>query len=146
MDYTLADLAHITGAKRRSLQLWADARAIVAELPTDHAGTGVHRRFSRDEAIIACILSAFASHQISIGGLVQIAKSVRTYLNVSGTRKLVIEPAIAGDDKWMLVYESWNGGSKVHASPEHPDLKNVRKPGGFAVIICLSIYLSKIGR
>lgn len=144
MDYTLADLGRITGAKRRSLQLWADARAIIAELPTDHAGTGVHRRFSRDEAIIACILSAFAAQQISIGGLVEIAKSVRSFLSVSATRKMIIEPAIAGDDRWMLVYESWSGGSKVHASPEQPDLKNIRKPGGFAVIICLSNYLGRI--
>ena len=42
--YTLADLERVTGAKRRSLQLWADAEVIQAD-PRRRAGTGTHGGF-----------------------------------------------------------------------------------------------------
>ena len=77
MDYTLADLARVTGAKRRSLQLWADAGVIKAKKGTNRAGTGTHRLFSRDEAIVACITHAFALHQMSIGELLTISHAFR---------------------------------------------------------------------
>lgn len=76
-SYSLADLVEIVGAKRRSIQLWADAGAIQAESGSERAGRGVHRRFSRDEAIIACIVYAFASRTMAIGELRSIGDVVR---------------------------------------------------------------------
>jgi hypothetical protein len=79
--YTLADLTRITGARRRSVQLWAEAGVIRAAPATERAGTGTHRRFSRDEAIIACIVSAFARRQMPIGQLLQISSLIRSGLD-----------------------------------------------------------------
>ncbi|MER9174610.1 MerR family transcriptional regulator [Mesorhizobium sp. M0955] len=78
MEYTLSDLARITGAKRRALQLWAEAGV----LHTDdvHGGRGAHRKYSRDEAIVACVMTYLANMQISIGMLVKVAGVFRSEL------------------------------------------------------------------
>jgi hypothetical protein len=75
--FTLADLVKVTGAKRRSLQLWADAGVIKAVKGTHRAGTGTHRLFDPHEAIVACIVHAFALHQIAIGELLTISAGIR---------------------------------------------------------------------
>jgi hypothetical protein len=144
LDFALADLARVTGAKRRSLQLWADAGVIMAESQTDRAGTGTHRRFSREEAIIACVIRAFASHQIAIGELLDISKRARSFL-ASGIGKRIVDDAIEGDGRWGLIYESWKGGSEVHYFKGQPEFKHLNRPDGFAALIFLRGYLSKIG-
>jgi hypothetical protein len=80
LDYSLADVVNITGGKRRSVQLWADAGAIRALPRTDRRGTGTHRRFSRDEVIIACCLNSLARRQVGIGELARIGKALRKLL------------------------------------------------------------------
>jgi hypothetical protein len=119
----------------------------MADSSTDRAGTGTHRRFSRDEAIIACILHGFALHQIAIGELIVISDAVRGWLNMSGIRRLFIDPAIGGDSSPCLIFESWRGGRPAVTAfkGEQPEFKYLRKPEGFAAIICLQTYLSKIG-
>jgi hypothetical protein len=100
--YNLSDLARITGAKRRSIQLWADAGAIRADKRTERAGSGVHRTFGRDEAIIACILSEFAKDAVAIGGLVKIGEGLRSYLSkriVHNVTREAIEKAITDEQK-----------------------------------------------
>jgi len=173
-SYTLADLARVTGAKRRSLQLWADADLIVAEKGTNRAGTGTHRLFSRQEAIIACITHAFALHQIAIGELLRIAAALRVWIQFdfmfTGDKpKDIIEEAIKGEGSAVLVYESWRGRSKgprLSARTSQPiaagdeagvqhaisifrrdrELKflHLRKQEGFSSVIYLRNYLSKI--
>ncbi len=76
-EYSLADLTRLTGAKRRSVQLWAEAGVILADPGTDRAGTGTHRKFSRQEAVIALVINPLAKLHISIGDLLKVADSVR---------------------------------------------------------------------
>jgi hypothetical protein len=76
-EYTLSELSKATGAKPRSIQLWADAGIIKAAAATERAGSGTHRRFNRQEAVIACILAPFAEQKVAIGGLSQIARGLR---------------------------------------------------------------------
>jgi hypothetical protein len=174
VDYTLADLARVTGAKRRSLQLWADAKIIAANRGTDRAGTGTHRRFSRKEAIIACIIHAFALHQIAIGELQHIARVVRFFIQIgegrrerdpddtvwvdivypTGGRKdasfrKILESAIKGEGDGTLVYESWRDekydeGVVNIFHTKKVEFQNLDKPHGFAAAILLRNYLSKI--
>jgi hypothetical protein len=122
-SYTLADLERVTGAKRRSLQLWADAGVIKAVRGTHRAGTGTHRLFPFHEAVVACIVHAFALHQIAIGELLTISARIREALHPGShkggattadddltdkeKRAAVIQAAIDGDTSWLLVYESW---------------------------------------
>jgi hypothetical protein len=161
VDYALADLAQVTGAKRRSLQLWADAGVIRAEKSTDRGGSGTHRRFSRDEAIIACIVHGFALHQIAIGELLIISGKVRGAL--TDQRKKPILAAMRGDESWMLVYSSWmddisdgNEPGPMMATLSDVTAQRVRNgviklplyvslDEGFVAVICLATYLSKLG-
>jgi hypothetical protein len=167
-SYTLADLERVTGAKRRSLQLWADAGVIKAMRGTNRAGTGTHRLFSREEAIVACVVYAFALHQIAIGELLSISTKVREALHSRKgraptadeyKRAATIEAAILGDASWLLVYESWQKDARrqeddppnwrtvcsvtaVKAGGTHmPTPRHLADPQGFAVVICLARYL-----
>ncbi len=101
--YSLADLVRITGAKRRSLQLWADRGALQADAGTDAAGSGVHRSFSKEEAVIACVLDGFARQEVSIGNLCRVARGVRTYLRVPHLRETFNE-ALCGKGMTFLIY------------------------------------------
>ena len=76
-DYTLADLTRITGAKRRTVQLWAEGGVIRALPGTGHGGKGTHRKFSREETMIACIIHAFARQQMPIGMLLRVSEMLR---------------------------------------------------------------------
>jgi hypothetical protein len=143
LDYALADLTRVTGAKRRSLQLWADAGVIIAESLTDRAGTGTHRRFSKDEAVIACIIRAYASHQIAIGELIEISKDIRSFVR-TGLGRRIIDEVISGGENWGLTYESWRGGSQVSYFKGQPELKHLQKPDGFAALIFLKGYLANM--
>lgn len=115
LEYSLADLVRITGAKYRSVQLWADAGAIRAYAGTDRRGTGTHRRFSRDEVIIASIINALSQRQVAIGELVRISRGVRGFLN-SGKFRADIETAILGKqptNPYLLVIWSKDGDPDV---------------------------------
>lgn len=74
---TLSEIASATGAKPRTVQLWADAGVIVAEPGTDREGSGRHREFGKGEVIIACIVAPFAVDKMAIGGLLNIARTIR---------------------------------------------------------------------
>ncbi|MER9726908.1 MULTISPECIES: hypothetical protein [unclassified Mesorhizobium] len=76
--FSLADLTDMTHSKRRSVQLWAEAGVILADESTERAGTGTHRRFSRDEAIIACLVAGLTRHfHMPIGVLLQVSDGIR---------------------------------------------------------------------
>jgi hypothetical protein len=77
---TLADIARATGAKPRSIQLWADAGVLLAEAGTDREGSGQHREFSKQEVVIACIVAPFANEKVAVGGLKAIATGVRNVM------------------------------------------------------------------
>ncbi len=62
VTYTVADVIKATGLKRRTVQFWADKGVIHATKATRGGGHGVHRSFTRDELIIACII-----HPLSLG-------------------------------------------------------------------------------
>jgi hypothetical protein len=121
-DFTLAELTAVTGSKRRTVQLWAEAGAIQAYADTERAGTGVHRRFSRDEAMIACMLSSMSYLKMSIGELVQRAADFRTWLDRDAVRG-EIEDCIAGKREIIVFF--W----RCEEYPDHPIRVYVSKPG-----------------
>ena len=90
MDYTLADIVRISGAKRRSIQLWAEAGVIHAHSSTERRGTGTHRRFSKDEAIIASIINVFSKRQVAIGELQRLASALRRFLRIGNNRRRIV--------------------------------------------------------
>ena len=99
MDYSLADVVRMSGGKRRSVQLWAEAGAVRAFSRTDKRGTGTHRRFSWDEVIIACCLNGLARRQVGVGELIRIGKGIRKFLN-SGNSRQQVEHIISTKEAW----------------------------------------------
>ncbi len=103
MDYSLADLTSLTKAKRRTIQVLAEAGAIRANPSTERAGTGTHRRFSRDEAIVACLVNAFARRvQMPIGVILRLSSLVRQMIDDQASM-VVIEKAIRNESKVYLI-------------------------------------------
>ena len=120
--FTLADLTEITGAKRRSVQLWAEAGALQAAPQTDRAGTGVHRSFDRDEAIVASILHAFAEQGVPIGKLLGVSKALRHSLKTEQHR--FYEWAIKGEGRNILFFDQrdlffWSSADANPKNPKH---------------------------
>ena len=109
-EFTLSDLVQATGAKRRSIQIWADRGVIEPVSSTQNAGTGVHRLFSRREAIVACIIHPFAERQISIGELKSIAALLRASIRMHPDP---YERAIAGEGNTIFAYEGHKKGAKL---------------------------------
>ncbi|MCC8961731.1 hypothetical protein H8A95_05195 [Bradyrhizobium sp. Pear76] len=154
-SYSLGGLVEVTGAKRRSLQLWADRGVIQADRGTEDAGTGTHRQFSREEAIIGCAIRPFAERQIAIGELKKIATALRSMMLLDANAK-VFSSAIGGDGDTMLICESWDakedreyrcsiaqtavdprGSQKIYFLHHH-------KPNSMVMAIRLETYLGKL--
>lgn len=98
---TLADVARLTGAKPRSVQLWADAGVIKPVEGTDREGSGKHRQFRISEVAIAMVVSKFAPEQVAIGGLKGIAFTVRIRLEPG-----LLEAGIKGDKDLFLAMDT----------------------------------------
>src|ERR1019366_3730297 len=103
-DFTLADLTRFTGAKRRSVQFWAEKKVILEDRTTELAGSGTHRRFSRSEAVMACLLPPFAIRlKISVGELVDISAGIRRRLNEDPVARDIVEKAIEGRESYLFL-------------------------------------------
>jgi hypothetical protein len=103
--YSLADLTRMSGAKRRTVQLWAEGGVLVAEPATERQGSGVHRAFSRNEAIIVLILSRLTAVSPPIGRLRFIAGRIRKHLKANDWGKELIEDTIRGEcSAFLSVY------------------------------------------
>jgi hypothetical protein len=91
-EYTLAQLTRLCGAKRRQVQIMAEAGALKADPITERGGSGIHRKFGQREAIIACILGKVTEYGITIGTLITIADGIRKgYLNADTPSKSIYE-------------------------------------------------------
>ena len=115
MDRTLGEVVKLTGAKRRSVQLWADSGVINAVAGTDRAGTGRHRRFAEDEVRLISLLVPLAKLGVPIGWLKSFACGFRKALSgndFSKNSNRVIQRAARGEGRNYLVFtfgEKWLG-------------------------------------
>jgi hypothetical protein len=100
---TLSDISKATGAKPRTVQLWADAGVIIAEAGTDREGSGKHREFGKLEVIIACIVTPFAADKMAIGGLLGLARVVRGFLRAPDTQASVDDAINGIGNNFLLV-------------------------------------------
>jgi hypothetical protein len=95
-EFTLSRLAEIARVPKRAMQLWADAGVIKADPSTMLAGSGVHRRFGRDELIIACVVAPFAKQKVAVGGLQTVSMAVRFFLRQDMHWRRLFDDAVAG--------------------------------------------------
>lgn len=113
MDFSLADVARISGAKPRSIQLWADRGVIDADPSTEARGSGKHRRFSRDRVIVACIVAQFAKQGVSIGNLLNIATGVYGFLIRWGKKRHNFFERAAAGTGWAYLVVHLSGEQVV---------------------------------
>lgn len=114
MAWTLSEVAKRTGAKPRSLQLWADAGIVRPVEGTDRAGSGVHRRFDPEEVRLIALLVPLANWGVPIGWLLRFGREFRKVLGPGseevkkqpGRRKVAraLERAIAAEGHNYLVF------------------------------------------
>lgn len=146
MEYTLSDLATITGAKRRTIQLWAEGRVILTD--DVHGGSGTYRKYSRQEAAIACLMVPFGRF-LSIGQLAKIANMCR---NLEGDVTWAdMEEAIQGTKRIHFILSAWDGGERldVWADDEGDDEKAAFEVGRYAIMndmkpgaLCFSLLVN----
>jgi hypothetical protein len=125
MEYTLADLTKLTGNKRRTVQLWAEAGVIIADPGTHRAGTGVHRRFSREEAVIGLAINPLA--KLHIGDLLTLSRAIRGLFNgeVDGRSWWPdVERCIRGEIRMSLIIANSASGAKITALTHEPGETN----------------------
>jgi len=108
MTYTVADVIKATGLKRRTVQFWADKGVIQATRATQEGGSGVHRSFTRNEVIIACLMHPFSlgwhgDQTRSLSELREMAKTLRHLLRSRVTAE-DLEAAIKGQGSFYLVF------------------------------------------
>ncbi|WP_287118115.1 MerR family transcriptional regulator [Mesorhizobium sp.] len=159
MEYTLSDLAKVTGAKRRTLQLWAEAGVILTD--DVHSGTGTYRRYSQQEAAIACLMVPFARLQMSIGALVRMSTSIRQILTEDDSgqfRWTDIEHSISGSAMSYLLVSTWEDGTAVTLFVPDPDasvssvcarigsyaLEHEDKPGAVSLSLLVNTHLKAL--
>ena len=98
----------MAGVKRRTVQLWSEGGVLIAEPETERQGSGVHRTFSRDEAIVCLILSRFAQWNLPIGRLARIAGVLRAKILGGTETRDQIDKVIKGDATARLSLDSSN--------------------------------------
>lgn len=127
MEYTLADLAKLTGLKPRTLQLWAEGG--VLRVDEVHGGSGRYRRYGRREAIIACLMVPFHRLQMTIGQLVLISADIRAVLTGGGDGQVTwedIEDCVAGIRRVRMIVHALEKGHGIsfHVEDQGDKAKN----------------------
>jgi hypothetical protein len=101
-NYGLSELVDVAHSNRRLTQFWVECGALKPIGATDRQGRGNPRRFSRDEAIIACLLSAFSLGKTTIGQLLRFSGCMRSKILTDGSSRELIEAAIMGNKKVLF--------------------------------------------
>jgi MerR HTH family regulatory protein len=140
--YSLADLARLTGAKRRTIQFWAEAGALEAASETERKGAGVHREFSKDELLIACVLNRlFRFNASSIGTLIEVASMVRASLIPKYFREIIYDAVysnvkaffIISEDKTVFFYRDCDDPTSLADG-----FAKMRESNAISNVICLN--------
>ncbi len=112
---TLSEVVSLTGAKRRSVQIWADRGVIRPVRGTEDAGTGVHRQFSIDEVRLVALLAPLSHLGLPVGWLRYFSaefrkalhRSAREHRDRAGTREQLaraLHRAVANEGRNYLLF------------------------------------------
>jgi hypothetical protein len=104
--YSLSDVEEIADAPRRTVTWWIEQGVILPEPGTHLAGRGVHRQFTAEEIVIACMLRAASQdHIIPIGRLLTISRVVRNMMKSDVAFRRTVNQAISGEVNLFLIVE-----------------------------------------
>ena len=112
---TLSEVVSLTGAKRRSVQIWGDRGVIQPVRGTEDAGTGVHRQFSIDEVRLVALLAPLSDLGLPVGWLRYFSaefrkalhRSAREHRDRADTRELLaraLHRAVANEGRNYLLF------------------------------------------
>jgi hypothetical protein len=146
VEYSLSHLAVMTDLTPRTVQVWAEAGALRALPGTERRGTGVPRRFSWDEAAIACVLAPLSKLQVSIGTLLQVAGSIRPHMDILRPK---LRDAVNRDTPDTLIiswYDIEENGSGIVCSINIPATDRSISPDQINLEVPLSAVLAGLRR
>jgi DNA-binding transcriptional MerR regulator len=131
LTYTVADLIKATETNPRTIKFWVDHGLIRATKASEGGGHGVHRQFTRNELILACLLLPLSigwrgDQTRTLSELKAIAEQLRLVIAVE---KECIEKAIEGRKPYYLVL-TWIFGGEINSwvTPTH-HVKEMYFPG-----------------
>jgi DNA-binding transcriptional MerR regulator len=114
--HLLSDIEEIADAPRRTITFWTEQGLLVPAVGTNRAGRGVHRQFSADEVVIACVMRALSQdHGVPIGRLLSVSRMMRSYLKTEGKVRKNIDQAISGEVRLFFILEP--GDKSIGFSP-----------------------------
>jgi hypothetical protein len=145
--YSLSDLAEISGAKRRTVQLWAEGGALRAEPGSDRMGRGTHREFQQIEAVIAAILARLAPWNISIGKLRRIAEGFRSAMEKEAEVRDLIWGCVKGTRTARMAIFADGGVSLIGGEDEDKlalALRRLNPSNETVLVVYLNEALSKL--
>jgi hypothetical protein len=128
--FSPSDVARLSGAPLRSIRYWALTRVLEAEPESDRAGMGHHRKFSKEEVIIASIVQCFALRGLQgpgVGPLTTISKYLRTAIRADERMLDCLSGAIRNDFKvYMTVQDEGLERGYITLYSENPPIYNGR--------------------
>jgi hypothetical protein len=154
--YTVADLIKATDARPRTIKFWVDRGLIRATKASEGGGHGVHRQFTRNELILACLLLPLAmgrrgDQTRTISELEELAKSIRVAIHAEQD---VLEEAVAGREHHYLILTWIFGGTiSTWVTPPAGVAKELYFPGvvselqthpGRAEVLYLNMWLQPL--
>jgi hypothetical protein len=125
--FSTSDVASRSGAPLRSIRYWALCHVLEAEAETDRAGMGKHRRFSKEEVIIACIVQCLSLRGLQVGPLTSISKYIRTAIRADARMLDCLSDAIRDDFRvYMTVQDEGLERGYITLYSDNPPIYNGR--------------------
>ena len=79
-DLMAQGLADAVGATKRQIQTWTDAGILLCRPETDRQGTGIRRKYPREQRAVAAFVTALSRFKLHIGELIVYAGHLRSWL------------------------------------------------------------------
>lgn len=80
-DLMAQAMADAVGATKRQIQTWTDAGILLCRPETDRQGTGIRRKYPREQRAVAAFVTALSRFGLHIGEIIHYAEYLRDWLN-----------------------------------------------------------------
>jgi DNA-binding transcriptional MerR regulator len=75
--YTASEVAGLSGSTQRTIRYWGLVGILQPTADSTNSGTGVHRTFTREECVVACVVRYFGDKGLQVGQLMPLSHNVR---------------------------------------------------------------------
>ena len=128
--FMVSEIVKLTGASNRWVQRWNDIGILRAQPETEGKGTGIHRRFSMAEVLIAAPLAQLGHFGMPIGEIKKVADEIRRQVIDSSEGGWRAESnalqtawikALGNEPAWLILAARHGGETGYHMVVELSD-------------------------